>query len=100
MVLTPSITLVSPVTVLITLRVLVPSGETTLPVVVYGMPGSRGNHLFSISGLGGKALRLKLIAEPGPPRAWERAAAGAAAAVAAAAVAAVSDATTSKTAEP
>jgi hypothetical protein len=50
--------------------------------------------------LDGKALRLNLIAEPGPHNSWERAAAGAVAAVAAAAVAAVSDATTSKTAEP
>ena len=97
MVFTPSITLVSPVTVLTTLRVVVPSGETTLPVVVYCMPGSRGNHLLSISGLDGKALRSNLIAEPGPHSSWEPAAV---AAVAAAAVAAVSDATTSKTAEP
>src|SRR3954453_11503154 len=94
-------TFVSPVTVLTTVRTVVPSGETTLPVVVYCIPGLSLTHSLSRSGFAGNAERLNLSAEPGPHSSWEPAAAGAAAAAGpAAAAAAVSDPTTNNSAEP
>jgi hypothetical protein len=99
-------TLVRPVTMLTTVWAVVPSGETTLPVVVRSIPGLSVSHLLSISGFDGKAERWNDNAEPGPHSSFEPAAPGVAAGAAATAVAAVAtvatvrDATTSRSADP
>lgn len=49
-----------------TFRSVVPSALLTVPVVVYRAPGLSGNHLLSIVGDAWKALRSKLMEDPGP----------------------------------
>jgi hypothetical protein len=44
-----------------------------LPVVVIIVPGFSGNHLLSIFGESGKAVRSKLMADPGPQSSEESA---------------------------